>query len=79
MRPTLLDIRNNLETHIGDNIKITAVAPRNRVKIFNGVLKEVYRSVFIVEFGEECHGVSRISYNYTDILLENISIEYLES
>jgi len=77
MRTTLLDIRNDLETHIGENIKITAIAPRNRIKIFNGVLREVYRSIFIVEIEEVELGIQRVSYNHTDILLDNIQIEYL--
>lgn len=65
-------IRNELETHIGDNAVIKCNLGRNKYEKYKVVIKELYENVFIVELDSNI----KKSFTYKDILTKTIKISY---
>lgn len=63
-----LDISSKLNKKV--NIKINNI--RNKAEIFEGVIKELYSRIFVVE---TIDGIKR-SFNYSDILTGNIELDF---
>ena len=63
-----LDISSKLNKKA--NIKINNI--RNKAEIFEGVIKELYSRIFVVE---TIDGIKR-SFNYSDILTGNIELDF---
>ena len=63
-----LDISSKLNKKV--NIKINNI--RNKAEIFEGVIKELYSRIFVVE---TIDGIKR-SFNYSDILRGNIELDF---
>jgi len=70
----LLDIKRNLEAHVGSKIRLRANGGRRKTIERTGVLEEIYPSVFIVKLDEEQHAFKRVSYSYADILTESVEV-----
>ncbi|MCL1990808.1 MAG: Veg family protein [Defluviitaleaceae bacterium] len=73
---SILDIRNELNNHIGKPVKLVAYESRNRMTKKAGTLSSIYPSVFVVEIGEDQDSVDRVSYNYIDILTGSVELEF---
>ncbi|CAH1226890.1 MULTISPECIES: biofilm formation stimulator Veg [Paenibacillus] len=71
---TLLDIKRNLDAHIGQKIMLRANGGRRKTIERTGVLEETYPSVFIVKLDEEHETFKRVSYSYADILTESVEV-----
>ncbi|CAI6085990.1 Protein Veg [Paenibacillus sp. JJ-100] len=71
---TLLDIKRNLDAHIGQKITLRANGGRRKTIERTGVLEETYPSVFIVKLDEEQETFKRVSYSYADILTESVEV-----
>ena len=63
-----LDISSKLNKKV--NIKINNI--RNKAEIFEGIIKELYSRIFVVE---TIDGIKR-SFNYSDILTGNIELDF---
>lgn len=63
-----LDISSKLNKKV--NIKINNI--RNKAEIFEGVIKELYSRIFVVETIDEI----KRSFNYSDILTGNIELDF---
>lgn len=63
-----LDISSKLNKKV--NIKINNI--RNKAEILEGVIKELYSRIFVVE---TIDGIKR-SFNYSDILMGNIELDF---
>lgn len=63
-----LDISSKLNKKV--NIKINNI--RNKAEILEGVIKELYSRIFVVE---TIDGIKR-SFNYSDILTVNIELDF---
>ncbi|KAA9003627.1 Veg protein [Paenibacillus spiritus] len=70
---TLLEIKRNLEAHVGSKITLRANGGRRKTVERTGVLEETYPSVFIVKLDEQ-QSFKRVSYSYTDVLTESVEI-----
>ncbi|MBO5929700.1 MAG: Veg family protein [Clostridia bacterium] len=75
-------VRQQIEQHIGAEIRITAKRGRKRVVVRHGTINAVYPFTFNVTL----EGVSafaetsrNVSLNYADILTESINILLIES
>lgn len=75
MPTTLAVIKQQLDNHIGQSIKITTHIGRKKMAVKSGVLKETFPAVFIVELAA-LNNVERVSYSYTDVLTKNIIVEF---
>jgi uncharacterized protein Veg len=70
----LLEIKKNLDAHVGQKIRLRANGGRRKTIERTGVLEETYPSVFIVKLDEEQHSFKRVSYSYADILTETVEV-----
>jgi len=73
-RNALVDIKRNLDQHIGQKIMLKANGGRRKTVERSGVLEETYPSVFIVKLDEEDSTFKRVSYSYADILTETVEL-----
>ncbi|WP_172188637.1 Veg family protein [Lentilactobacillus kribbianus] len=76
MPVSLSVIKNKLDDHIGQSVLVTAQAGRRKVTERRGILRETYPAVFVVELEGETAKFDRVSYSYTDILTENIAVDF---
>jgi uncharacterized protein Veg len=70
---TLVKIRKELETYVGEKIKLRA--NRGRRKTFEkvGVLENTYPSIFVIRVDEENY-YQRLSFSYADVLTETVEL-----
>lgn len=71
----LIKIRNSLERHVGDKVRLTAKIGRKNILIRKGVIDSIYPSVFTVRLADDNKG-SRISYSYIDVLTKAVEIQF---
>ena len=72
----LSEIKTYLEDRVGEEISVTVQLGRKKKKERKGVLKETYRSVFIVDLNQDENDFDRISYSYRDILTYTMELEF---
>jgi len=73
VKNTLVQIRKELEAHIGEKIKLRA--NRGRRKTFEkvGVLENTYPSIFVIRVDEENY-YQRLSFSYADVLTSTVEL-----
>ena len=73
----LADIKNKLDSCIGASLTITSHIGRKKENKCHGVLKETFPAIFIVELDDDGkNSVERVSYSYTDVLTNNIKLDF---
>lgn len=68
-------IRNSVNQHIGSRVKISANKGRHKFVVAEGVIKETYPSIFLVELvGEEAEKLSNstVSFSYQDVVTKDV-------
>jgi len=70
---TLLQIRKELESHVGEKIKLRANRGRRKSYEKVGVLENTYPSIFVVRVDEENYH-QRYSFSYADVLTETVEL-----
>ena len=76
-RNTLSQIRRELESCVGKRIMLKANKGRKKTFIKEGIIENVYPSIFTVRFDNDSS--RKVSYNYTDILTRTVEIKILNS
>ncbi|RJX26109.1 MAG: Veg protein [Dethiobacter sp.] len=73
VKNTLVQIRKELESHVGEKIKLRA--NRGRRKTFEkvGVLENTYPSIFVIRVDEETY-YQRLSFSYADVLTSTVEL-----
>lgn len=67
-------IKDNIDSRIGDNVKVVYYGSRNRKEEYSGVIAETYNYIFIVKRdGNEVK-----SFCYSDILTKTIKLFFDE-
>lgn len=72
----LSEIKTYLENRVGEEISVTVQMGRKKKKERKGILKETYRSVFVVDLNQDENDFDRISYSYRDVLTNTIELEF---
>ncbi len=67
---TILEIKDNLNSKVGDDVKIVCNGSRNRVDEYRGKITEIYNYIFIVKL--ESDEVK--SFCYSDVLTNTIQL-----
>lgn len=78
MPMSLTDIKQKLDSHIGESLVVVAQAGRKKVTRRKGVLTHTFRAVFVVDLDQNQNNFERVSYSYTDLLTKNIELEFNE-
>lgn len=68
-------VKEELEKHVGKEVVIQYHLGRNKYESYQGVIRELYNNVFLVEVitGEN---IPVKSFSYTDIITKNIRIHF---
>ncbi len=67
-------IKQEMETHIGDKVKIIFNGGRNKTEEFDAIITEVYNSIFVVKLNNEIKELK--SFTFSDVLTQTVEIYY---
>lgn len=70
----LTDIKKDLESYVGEKIRLKANRGRRRILEREGVLEGTYPNIFIVKLEEADQSERRVSYSYADLLTEAVEL-----
>jgi uncharacterized protein Veg len=70
----LSDIKKDLETYVGEKIRLKANKGRKKIMEREGVLEGTYPNIFTVKFEESDSSERRVSYSYADLLTEAVEL-----
>lgn len=70
----LADIKEDLESHVGQKVRLKANRGRKKVMVREGVLEKTYPHIFVVKLDDKRSTVQRISFSYSDILTETVEL-----
>ncbi|SFB31586.1 Uncharacterized protein Veg [Lentibacillus halodurans] len=76
MAKTLIEIKQGLECHVGERLRLKANGGRRKTIERCGILAETYPSVFIVELDQDENAFERVSYSYADVLTETVELSF---
>ena len=78
MPKSLTDIKQILDSHLGQKLLLKANGGRRKTIERSGVLAETYPSVFVVELDQDENSFERVSYSYADVLTETVELTFTE-
>ncbi|GEO74492.1 hypothetical protein FD30_GL001747 [Levilactobacillus namurensis DSM 19117] len=78
MPTSLANIKDKLDSRIGEKLMVIAQAGRKKTTERHGILRETYPAVFVVDLDQNENSFERVSYSYTDILTKNIEVDFDE-
>lgn len=70
----LMEIRQDLENHVGEKVWLKANRGRRKTIIREGVLENTYPYHFLVKLDDEKHAVKVISVSYADVLTQTVEL-----
>jgi uncharacterized protein Veg len=70
----LADIKKDLESYVGEKIRLKANRGRKKILEREGVLESTYPNIFIIKLDEADNGERRVSYSYADLLTEAVEL-----
>lgn len=73
----LLQIRRNLELHVGQTIRLRAHRGRRKTLEKIGILENTYPSIFVVRIDEHNYN-QRLSFSYADVLTETVELSLMQ-
>lgn len=77
MSNELVQIRKNLEKHVGRRVKLTSKKGRKKTLITKGVIESTYPSIFIVRLDalpRQAVDDRRVAYSYIDVLTKTVEL-----
>lgn len=77
MPKDLVDIKSILDNKLGKEIIVTVQMGRKKKKERKGILKETYRSVFVVDLDQAENAIERLSFSYRDVLTNSVELEFI--
>ncbi|NPV26898.1 MAG: Veg protein [Firmicutes bacterium] len=72
-KKVLAEIKQDLESFVGNRIRLKANRGRNKVVERVGILEQTYPNIFVVKLDEK-KAERRVSYSYTDVLNETVEL-----
>lgn len=70
----MVKIQEDIENCIGKRVILKANKGRKRTTTREGILEEVYPSLFVVRICNQFDSVRRVSYTYSDVLTETVEV-----
>ncbi|MGI6633238.1 MAG: Veg family protein [Bacillota bacterium] len=70
-------IREKLDSHLGEKVKVRASEGRRRVFEREGILEKTYPSIFVVRFEDDDSRC--VSWSYIDVLTDSVELEFAAS
>ncbi|MCL2631976.1 MAG: Veg family protein [Coriobacteriia bacterium] len=72
-------ISATLKNCIGITLKVRANLGRSKISEYEGVVTEAHEQLFVVEVHRKRGGVERKSYQYADVLTNNVNLMIAET
>lgn len=76
MPSALAEIKDTLDAHIGESVTLTTHESRHRNIEHEAIVRETFRSVFVLDLKQDGDQFDRASFSYTDILTKNIELDF---
>ena len=70
----LAGIRKDLDSFVGERIRVKANKGRKRTIEREGILEKTYPNIFVVMIDEANDSPRRVSFSYTDLLTETVEV-----
>lgn len=67
-------IREDMEKHVGEEVKIIFNGGRNKTEEFNAIITEMYKFIFVVKLNNDIHELK--TFTYSDVLTQTVEIYY---
>lgn len=74
----LFQIRQHITKYIGTKVKLESNKRHNKSVINEGIIANVYPSIFTIELHEGKNPLRTVSYSYTDILTNSVELTLYE-
>lgn len=71
---TIENIRKSLILHKGKKALIKCNLGRNKHEVYDVIIRDVYRSIFVVEMLSSVEKVK--AFSYADVISKNVKIKY---
>jgi len=72
---TIETVKEQLTNHIGKQATIKCNLGRNKFEKYDGIIKEIYSHIFLVEVDGKTTKVIK-SFSYSDVITKTIKIDY---
>lgn len=70
----LAKVRENVESNIGEKVRLKANRGRRRTYEDEGIIHDIYPSVFTVQVNLDDETTRTLCYTYSDILTSNVEL-----
>lgn len=71
-------VKFSVDQNIGSKVKIRANRGRHKIDVTEGIIRETYPSVFLVEVENKMDDTTQnISFSYTDVLTKDVQMQLL--
>lgn len=71
-------VRFSLNQNIGNKVKIRANRGRHKIDVTEGIIRETYPSVFLIEVENKIDDTTQnISFSYTDVLTKDVQMQLI--
>lgn len=77
-KSTISNIKNDITNNLGNNVILETNKGRQKSNTSKGVLKEAYPNVFTVCVKDENENERKLSFSYTDVLINAVEITLIE-
>ncbi|HZJ58374.1 MAG TPA: Veg family protein [Clostridia bacterium] len=67
-------VRETLESNIGERVKLKANRGRRRTYVNEGIINDIYPSVFTVLVDIDGQSTRTLCYTYSDVLTSNVEL-----
>ena len=74
----ILRVRSSVDQNIGNIVKIRANRGRLKIDVTEGIIRETYPSIFLVEVENKLDDTTqKISFSYTDVLTKDVQMQLI--
>ena len=74
----ILRVRSSVDQNIGNKVKIRANRGRHKIDVKEGIIRETYPSIFLVEVENKLDDTTqKISFSYTDVLTKDVQMQLI--
>ena len=68
------DVRKAVFRHRGSKVVVRANKGRHKYDVNEGIIKEVYPYIFLIEVQNESQEAHMVSYSYSDVLTKDVQL-----
>lgn len=71
-------VKSSVDKNIGNKVKIRANRGRHKIDVTEGIIRETYSSIFLVEVINKIDdSTQKISFCYTDVLTNDVQMQLI--